>query len=636
MKKIANLIASFMAFGTLCAQQPPAPNQPPSLTPMPAPLSEIQPSSPPLPETQAKPPVAPVAPKPAPASGGMTIDFAGTKPAQAPPRSGADSIAGFKLKDYPVNDLFQYLARTAGKQYFANPDLTMSITGQMKEGNPIERMQEVAFQYGITLYQKGDTIYAIPSDAVAALPKKQAEFVLRYLRPDRARLQELITPFLTAGSGTIDFEDKTNTVIVHDNDPAIARVADFLTRVDRPQRQITIQVRVFRVSTDAVNRVGVDWSQTLGEKGLNIQAVASGALTSAFGLDIATNIANSVLNSNVASQLIDVGSTSSSTYTSSDTDNRAATGNVALGPTAINVVLRALYGNTNVEEESNPTIVTEDNEEATIENINKIPIVTSTTDTSSAGATTSSEVRYRIDPDDPFEVGVKLTVRPTILPGNKIRLAVAPSVGSIRGWVDAASGNPALPNRYPDVVLSRMKNIATIPNGYTLLFGGFSRVTTTRGGNKVPILGDIPIVNFLFKAREDGKVRENLVFMITATATDLGSPEVVVAETERLRRTYLSTPDEHSADEQRVNLTPDANLIGTVQDELTPFPKKIENTNLLSPRNPKNENLGQIKTPQEKAQTTEALSLAPAPAETTEARRRSKPWEYIVPARNNQ
>jgi len=352
-----------------------------------------------------------------------------------------DGIHGFKLRNEPINDLFQYLARQAGKQYFANPDLTAVVNGQMKDGDPVERMQEIAFQYGITLYKKNDTIYAIPSTGIANLPKKQAEFVLRYLRPDRKRITELLTPFLTPGSGSVDFEDKTDTVIVHDNDPAIARVADFLDKVDVQQRQVTIQVRVFRVDTDAENHVGVDWSQSLGATGTSLTATALSTMETVFGYGFVKQVVS-------GAGIVPGGLLSLTNNNSSQT---SGTNSLALGPTTVTAVLRALYTSQNVEEENNPTVVTEDNEEALIEDINKIPIVTTTVDTVTTGTTLASTVRYRIDPDDPFDVGVKLKVRPTILPDNQIRLVVEPSVGSVTGYVAAPQGTGQIgANNYRD------------------------------------------------------------------------------------------------------------------------------------------------------------------------------------------
>ena len=622
MKKTAAILFTSLTISCYAQQNVPA-------------LPDIKPMTPPAapanaPSSAMTPPRALPAPTAA-KTGSLTIDMGGTK---SPAMQKGDGVQGFKLKDFPVNDLFQYLARQAGKQYFANQNLKETITGQMKEGDPIQRMQEVAFQYGITLYQKGDTIYAIPSDSVASLPKKQGEFRLKYLRPDAARIKELLSPFLTAEGGSVDYEDKTNTVVVHDNDPAIARVADFLERVDVPQRQVTIQVRVFRVNTDAANRVGVDWSNTLGTNGLNLQATTTTALQQIFGVNIAKSLITTVFNSTTAKDIAagTIGTSSTRTDSSSPTQTGSAQTDVTIGPTAVTAILRALYESVNVEEESAPTVVTEDNETAVIENIDKIPIVTSTVQPGSTGqqSIVTSEVRYRIDPDDKFDVGVKVTVKPTILPGNKIRLVVEPSVGSIKKWVSAASGDPAIPNEYPDVLLSRMKDIATIPNGYTLLFGGFSRITTTRGGTKVPILGDIPGVNFFFKSRENTKIRENLVFMITATATDVTKPEVIVAETERIRRTYLDTTDAHSAENERVNLTPEPNLLGTIQDELTPFPKKAENQNIISSKNPKNVDLPKIKTPPDVAhEKAAAMGLPPEP------RTKKRPWEHIIPSKTN-
>src|ERR1700737_5273844 len=65
------------------------------------------------------------------------------------------------LDNYPLNDLYQYLATQAGLQYFHSTFLEpIKVTGQLfKGGDPVENMRELALQYNLVLYQKGAPIY---------------------------------------------------------------------------------------------------------------------------------------------------------------------------------------------------------------------------------------------------------------------------------------------------------------------------------------------------------------------------------------------------------------------------------------------------------------------------------------------
>jgi type II secretory pathway component GspD/PulD (secretin) len=562
-------------------------------------------------------------------SGKQNVDLSGVKSAQIQ----SDSLSGYRLKNYPVNDLFQYLARLAGKQYFQNPSLNgLTISGQMMDGDPVKRMQEVAFQYGISLYEKGSTIYAMPAAEVSNLPLRQAEFKLRYLRSDAAKLKELLVPYLTKGVGSVEYEDKTNTLIVHDNEPAISRVKELLARVDVQQRQVTIQVRIFRVTIDSGREWGVSWEQTLGKNGLNLQATAVTALKEVFGVSVAENVLNSLTQTlKDTNGVLDMATEEKNSVTDKDDTTRTSTltRDLTFGPVALNAVLRALYENADASQESAPTIITEDNETAVFSHLDKIPIVTVTSTTGTGPTVDAPEVRYQPDPEDPFDIGLKLTVKPTILPNNTIRLKITPSIGTVTSNVKA--GN----YEYPKVLLASIENIATVPNGYTLVFGGFSQYSDIEQGNKVPLLGDIPVLNFFFSSKSNLKARTNLVFFVTATATGLDS-ETAVAESERVRRDLISDPSARWADDSRVGSTAEANLARTVQNDFSPFSEKTnERYNPVWHATGDNANLPKLKTPQQANQERVISTLPQAvPAPTPAKKRGFRPWEAIVPPRS--
>ena len=81
-------------------------------------------------------------------------------------RTQIDQPDVYRLEDVPINELFEFLARKAGLQYFFNADVDkMHVTGELaRRANPMDSMQELALQYGLTVYQEGNTIYLITAE----------------------------------------------------------------------------------------------------------------------------------------------------------------------------------------------------------------------------------------------------------------------------------------------------------------------------------------------------------------------------------------------------------------------------------------------------------------------------------------
>ena len=71
---------------------------------------------------------------------------------------------GTWVKGAKLNDVFQYLAQAGDFQYFHNSDLdgpTFMVTGHLNDGDPLAQMEELGLMYGITVYTKGSTVYAL-------------------------------------------------------------------------------------------------------------------------------------------------------------------------------------------------------------------------------------------------------------------------------------------------------------------------------------------------------------------------------------------------------------------------------------------------------------------------------------------
>lgn len=413
------------------------------------------------------------------------------------------SEEGYIIKDASLNDIFQFLAKAAGRQYFHNSKISgpdYLVTGHLNDGNPLAQMEELAFMYGLSLHTKGNTIYALTQSQLAQLPSTEFHYQLKYLRPtDFKEILELIKPMLSPGTGIVNFEPKTNTIVIIDSAHRIEQARRLLHGVDRAKGQIIVETKILRVNSNAAERTGVNWSTSLGVDGTSLNL--SRELNSIFGLE----------------------SSARSAITGGDGTN------LVLSPLQLSGVLRALADGNLATQVSNPTLITEDNELATISIIDRIPIITSTsTETTTGGnPTVTEEVRYKIDtsdktidtdPDKHREIGISLVVTPTLLPDGTIRMKMRPRSAQIVEQITSLSGN-----QYPRVTESMVESLARVPNGHSLVVGGFYGEANTNGKTKVPLLGDIPVLNFFFKSSEATREKTSLVFIVTPKSYNPGS-----------------------------------------------------------------------------------------------------------------
>lgn len=433
------------------------------------------------------------------------------------------SDEGYLLKQAPLNDVMQMLAKSAGRQYFHNAKLAtpeFNVTGHLNDGNPLQQMEDLAFNFGLSLHTKGSTVYALTEAQLAQLPGQEFHYQLRYLRPtDIKQILDLIKPMLSPASGIVNFEPKTNTVVVIDSVHRIEQVRSFLHGIDQAKGQIIVETKILRINSTAAEKFGVNWSGSLGT---GVPLNLSRDLNSVFGLP-----------SSPASSIPFADGT-----------------NLVLSPVQLDGVLKALASGDFARQISNPTLITEDNEQATISIIDRVPIITTTTTANSSGGnpTVTEDVRYKVSPDDKTidqdpdkhrEIGISMVVTPTLLPDGTVRMKLRPrSAQIVEEVVSVATGN-----KYPRVTESMVESLARVPNGYSLVVGGFYGEAQGKKGTKVPLLGDIPVINFFFKSKESTKEQTSLVFVVTPRSYDPTSGSASHQASERVSRGTVMEPN---------------------------------------------------------------------------------------------
>ena len=144
-----------------------------------------------------------------------------------------------------------------------------------------------------------------------------------------------------------------------------------------------------------------------------------------------------------------------------------------------------------------PSIVTNDNEEATLTLTRQTSYSTSTLD----------ETGTRQNNFDNVTATTELTISPTIASDNYLRLQIDQSVENF--------GNRPSPEAPPDQTSRAISTNVTVPDRYTVVLGGLVQEEQRTSVSKVPILGDIPVFGWLFRQTDDQSNPSHLFLFVT-------------------------------------------------------------------------------------------------------------------------
>jgi general secretion pathway protein D len=274
----------------------------------------------------------------------------------------------------------------------------------------------------------------------------------------------------------------TNSLLILTSTKNYLLVKPIIDDLDKSVGQVLIKVLFAEIThTDTVD-LGVDFA------GLNLRGVNSGFSTPAVG----TTPANNVLN----------GTQGSTTF-----------GSPSLGLTLNtvesdwDVTLRTLQTQTRVNVLSRPYVLAKNNQAATISVAAEVPIPSGTSSNANGATTTIS---YRTD------IGIVLTVTPQVNPDGVVNMTVNPKITNRTGRVQVSESLSA------ETFSTRSATtIVTVKDGQTVVIGGLIEDKINDTINKIPLLGDIPIIGALFGRTVHEKDKtELLIFMSPRVAQE--------------------------------------------------------------------------------------------------------------------
>jgi type IV pilus secretin PilQ/predicted competence protein len=448
-----------------------------------APLTVVQATS----ATSA--PVVPKAAAPQPSTSTPATTVVPPAAAESAVESGGVGVREFQGDD--VGQVLRLLARQAKVNMVVSDQVTGTVTMRLEDVTALQAIAIIVKAKGLFLDQIDHVYYIKTAAEKTAEPTESDSYQFSYSRAKE------VAPLLASQLASKDppqFDERTNTIFFRETRSNLDNVRKLLVTIDKPTKQVMIEARLVEVTANPQQSYGIDWAGTFGS--------ASSGKTFTYGAPTTTNNPN--------------GTVTTGDFALGNPGNPniiGSFGKLAFGQFAILTVpqfsatLRLLNEDTNAEFLANPRIVTADNLQAKIE-INRaqpVPQLNFNEQTATAVFGGFQDKKF----------GNTLIVTPSINKDNFVTMKVKPEISNKVGdstfvFAGATVASPIIDTR-------TLESNVLIRSGDTLAIGGLLQDEVAKAHNKVPVLGDVPVLGYLFQNHLNARTKRNLLVFVTPT-----------------------------------------------------------------------------------------------------------------------
>lgn len=564
---------SVFALSVRAQPTPPPADVPAASAAAPAPAAAAPAAAPAA--TDATPKPAEAAPKPA------ADDAHATKSKDA---AGRDTLS----VDFPDEDIRNIL-RNVADLFELNIIMPETLQGKttikLRDVTWRQIFQSVLDPVGYTYVEDGNIIKIVSKENLNEEPVTTDVFIINYARA--ADILPTVSSLVDTSKGKIVVDGRSNSLVITERPTRLSRIRPIIEQLDRATDQVMIESKFVEVSDTDVKNIGVNWASLQGygvgvgglqsnftrSRGQDRTSGGNGSAGTTTNNTNGTTTANNTATnnqqtngSNTGGSVTSTNGTAASTSTTGTTGTLANTttvtgGNGATGSTQTAVdnamkfldqvtntgstardvtavfsaddfrlVLSALQTQSDVKIVSNPTIVTLNNTEATI-NVGESDPIPNYAFNQQTGSFEVNGFTWK-------DIGIILKVTPQVNARGFIKLTLAPEVSQKNGV--SKFGTAELP------IIATRKAVTqvSLKDGFTMGIGGLLSTQTTKGQTKVPVLGSIPVMGRLFRSdNKDTRVTNLIIFITAKTVSADGAPVEQVFESARVRQLELKRED---------------------------------------------------------------------------------------------
>jgi len=393
-----------------------------------------------------------------------------------------DGNVTLDFREADIRNVLRILSYKSGINIVPGPEVAGLVTIQLTDV-PWEQALSVILETHGYGYERNQNIIIVTT--VDNLKKRREDrrilaeqeklttktYVLNYAKSENivGSIQKMLTP-----RGNINYDVRTNALIVRDTPSNLEIIDGIIPTLDATTPQVLIEAKIIETTLNDSENLGIDW--TLG------------ATVSASGRSHFWPFSNN----------------SDHKYLSGDTsaDPTSAGFNYgSLDLSTLQAVLEILKTRTDTNILSNPRIVTLDNQKATINVGSQFPLPEYTYN--------EEQAQMQVSGWEYMDIGITFDVTPHVNKAGYVTLDIHPTITEDIG--DASVEGTTLPILSNESVTTRVM----IKEGETLVIGGLIKDKITDTREKVPILGDIPVLGYLFQKKEKTTTKTDLLIFIT-------------------------------------------------------------------------------------------------------------------------
>ena len=294
-----------------------------------------------------------------------------------------------------------------------------------------------------------------------------------------------------AGPGSLDnisvwADTQTNAIVINAPPKNLRSLMQIVDKLDIRRAQVLVEAIIVEVIADENNQFGVTWA-----------VEGSGS-----------NTPIAVTNFPPTPGVVQLGSAASGGAVSADLIGSGITigvGRLSDSGVSFAAILTAIEGDANTNIISTPSIVTTDNEEATLNVGQEVPFVTGSFSSTGGGAGGAVNPFQTINRE---QIGVMLSITPQINDGDSMMLTISQEISNIAQ--SAANAVDLITNQ------RTIETTVIVDDGEILVLGGLIQDTLLESDQMVPVLGKIPLLGNLFRSRKTEKKKTNLMIFIRA------------------------------------------------------------------------------------------------------------------------
>jgi len=427
-----------------------------------------------------------------------------------------NTLISVDFKDADVRQVLRIISLKSGIDIVAGNDVEGLVTIKLTD-IPWEQALDIILRtYGFTYERKGRIIRVMTVGQLEQEALATEVFPLNYARAED--VPGIINEMLS-DRGRVRFDQRTNTVIVTDVPSTLFQIKQVMDRIDQRTPQVLIETRIVETKLEKDENLGIRWSDSLGA------AITSTGLPTTFPFDVGSSM-GSFGDAFLGNRVPVPNNEDGADPVESPTGGTIGVGTLT-GP-QLSVTLNFLKQRSETKIVSNPSLAVLNNQEARIHVGEDFPVPTFSVDPQT-GNTTISGFETRT-------IGTVLAVTPHVNPAREIVVDLAPEVVSVGDNAtfqigDTSSDTVSLPRFNTQTVSTQVR----IASGDSIAIGGLVKSIEIAQQNKVPILGDLPIVGALFRNSHkfggsgNPTLQQDLLIFLTVSLDDDDADQAVAS-----------------------------------------------------------------------------------------------------------